>query len=205
MSLDYLEREQQNRFEYPILILLSTAGMLMLISAADLIALYLGLELMSLVALRRRRDQPRLRALDRGRPEVFRARRAVVGHAALRRSLIYGFTGTVSFAGIAKASAQGRHRPDLRPGVPVRRLLLQGLGGAVPHVDAGRLRGRADAGHRVLRGGAEGRRHGDVRARRHRRVPRHRAAVAADRGVRRRSPRWCSARSPPSASATSSG
>jgi NADH-quinone oxidoreductase subunit N len=31
MSLDYLKREQQNRFEYPILILLSTAGMLMLI------------------------------------------------------------------------------------------------------------------------------------------------------------------------------
>src|SRR6202008_74840 len=48
MSLSYLEREQQNRFEYPILILLSTAGMLMLISANDLIALYLGLELMSL-------------------------------------------------------------------------------------------------------------------------------------------------------------
>src|SRR5262245_4078518 len=48
MSLDYLEREKQNRFEYPILILLATAGMLMLISAADLIALYLGLELMSL-------------------------------------------------------------------------------------------------------------------------------------------------------------
>ena len=67
MSLDYLEREQQNRFEYPILILLSTAGMLMLISAADLIALYLGLELMSLVALRRRGDQPRFRALDRSR------------------------------------------------------------------------------------------------------------------------------------------
>src|SRR5262245_13894341 len=48
MSLDYLRREKQQKFEYSILILLSTAGMLMLISAADLIALYLGLELMSL-------------------------------------------------------------------------------------------------------------------------------------------------------------
>ena len=48
MSLDYAERERQQRFEYPVLILLSTLGMLMLISAADLIALYLGLELMSL-------------------------------------------------------------------------------------------------------------------------------------------------------------
>ena len=55
-------------------------------------------------------------------------------------SLIYGFTGTVSFAGIAHGAARRRgHRPDLRPRVPVRRLLLQGLGGAVPYVDARRL------------------------------------------------------------------
>ena len=38
----------KHRFEYPILILLSTAGMGMMISAGDLIALYLGLELMIL-------------------------------------------------------------------------------------------------------------------------------------------------------------
>ena len=48
MSFDYLRVEKQERYEYPILIVLSTTGMLMLISAADLIALYLGLELMSL-------------------------------------------------------------------------------------------------------------------------------------------------------------
>ena len=48
MSIDYAKREAQERFEYSVLILLSTLGMLMLISAADLIALYLGLELMSL-------------------------------------------------------------------------------------------------------------------------------------------------------------
>ena len=48
MSIDYDRREQQQRFEYSVLIVLSTLGMLMLISAADLIALYLGLELMSL-------------------------------------------------------------------------------------------------------------------------------------------------------------
>jgi len=42
MSFDYLAVEKQQKFEYPILILLSTTGMLMLISAADLIALYLG-------------------------------------------------------------------------------------------------------------------------------------------------------------------
>jgi len=48
MSTDYLAAEKRQRFEYSILILLATTGMMMLISAADLIALYLGLELMSL-------------------------------------------------------------------------------------------------------------------------------------------------------------
>ncbi len=48
MSQTYFVREKQNRFEYPILVLLATAGMGMMISAGDLIALYLGLELMSL-------------------------------------------------------------------------------------------------------------------------------------------------------------
>src|SRR5262249_26849872 len=48
MSLDYLTLERQQRFEYGALFLLATLGMLMLISASDLIALYLGLELMSL-------------------------------------------------------------------------------------------------------------------------------------------------------------
>ena len=48
LSLDYFAAKKQEKFEYAILILLSTTGMLMLISAADLIALYLGLELMSL-------------------------------------------------------------------------------------------------------------------------------------------------------------
>ena len=48
MSSDYLAVEKQQKFEYSILILLSATGMMMLISAADLIALYLGLELMSL-------------------------------------------------------------------------------------------------------------------------------------------------------------
>ena len=62
-----------------------TLGMMMMISANDLIALYLGLELQSLalyVVAAIDRDNA---ALDRGRPEVFRPRRAVLGHAALRR------------------------------------------------------------------------------------------------------------------------
>ena len=48
MSLEYNEREGIARFEYPVLFLFATVGMLMMISANDLISLYLGLELQSL-------------------------------------------------------------------------------------------------------------------------------------------------------------
>src|SRR4029077_12379921 len=48
MSSNYFAVGKCGGFEYSILILLSSAGMMMLISAADLIALYLSLELMSL-------------------------------------------------------------------------------------------------------------------------------------------------------------
>jgi NADH-quinone oxidoreductase subunit N len=48
MSDDFFVAEREQKFEYPILIVISSVGMGILISAGDLIALYLGLELMSL-------------------------------------------------------------------------------------------------------------------------------------------------------------
>src|SRR3546814_20240511 len=48
MSLGYVERENMNRFEFPVLMLLAALGMLMMLSANDLISLYVGLELQSL-------------------------------------------------------------------------------------------------------------------------------------------------------------
>ena len=140
LSLDYLKVEKQQKFEYGALFLLSTLGMMMLISAADLIALYLGLELMSLplyVVAASNRDN--VRSTEAGL-KYFVLGALSSGMLLYGASLIYGFTGTVNFAGIAKATSAGReHRPHLRPGVPVRRLLLQDFGGAVPHVDARRL------------------------------------------------------------------
>ena len=135
-------------------------------------------------ALRGRGVEPRQRPLDRGGPEVFRARRAVVRHAALRLLADLRLHRHRLVRRHRQGRRAGRHRAHLRPRVPVRGLLLQGLRGAVPHVDARRLRGRADAGHRVLRRRAEDRRDGDLRPRHHHRVPRHHAAMAADRGVR---------------------
>ena len=84
-AFDDFRDHKHMKFEYPVLMLLATAGMMMMISAGDLISLYLGLELQSLalyVVAAFRRDE---RALERGRPQVLRARRAVVRHAALRR------------------------------------------------------------------------------------------------------------------------
>src|ERR1700675_4159483 len=105
MSLDYAKHEGQQRFEYAVLIVLSTLGMMMLISAADLIALYLGLELMSLplyVVAASHRDS--LRATEAGL-KYFVLGALSSGMLLYGASLVYGFTGTVSFAGIAQAAA----------------------------------------------------------------------------------------------------
>ncbi|MFZ0607241.1 MAG: NADH-quinone oxidoreductase subunit N, partial [Xanthobacteraceae bacterium] len=107
LSLDYAEREHQYRFETSVLILLSTLGMMMLISAADLIALYLGLELMSLplyVVAASHRDN--LRSTEAGL-KYFVLGALSSGMLLYGASLIYGFTGTVSFVGIAHAAGQG--------------------------------------------------------------------------------------------------
>jgi NADH-quinone oxidoreductase subunit N len=107
MSLDYAAQEKQQKFEYSILILLSTLGMMMLISAADLIALYLGLELMSLalyVVAASNRDS--VRSTEAGL-KYFVLGALSSGMLLYGASLIYGFTGTVSFAGIAQATGQG--------------------------------------------------------------------------------------------------
>jgi NADH-quinone oxidoreductase subunit N len=105
MSIDHAERERQQRFEYSILIVLSTLGMLMLISAADLIALYLGLELMSLplyvVAASHRNS---LRSTEAGL-KYFVLGALSSGMLLYGASLVYGFTGTVNFGGIAHSAA----------------------------------------------------------------------------------------------------
>ena len=104
MSPRYLAAEKQQRFEYSILILLSTTGMMMLISAADLIALYLGLELMSLALyVVAAIDRDSVRSTEAGL-KYFVLGALSSGMLLYGASLVYGFTGTVSFAGIAKAA-----------------------------------------------------------------------------------------------------
>jgi NADH-quinone oxidoreductase subunit N len=107
MSLDYFKRENILKFEYPVLILLATAGMGVLVSAGDLIALYLGLELMSLslyVIASFQRDATR--STEAGL-KYFVLGALSSGMLLYGCSLIYGYTGTVTFGGIAQAAAQG--------------------------------------------------------------------------------------------------
>ena len=107
MSIEFLSATGRQRFEYPVLILLSTTGMLVLISAADLIALYLGMELMSLALyVIAAIDRDNVRSTEAGL-KYFVLGALSSGMLLYGCSLIYGFTGTVSFAGIAKAATGG--------------------------------------------------------------------------------------------------
>ena len=103
MAIPFLRREGIHKFEYPVLIMLSTMGMMVLISAGNLIALYLGFELMSLalyvIAAFHRDDA---RATEAGL-KYFVLGALSSGMLLYGASLIYGFAGTVSFIGIAQA------------------------------------------------------------------------------------------------------
>jgi NADH-quinone oxidoreductase subunit N len=107
LSAEYLADQSRRIFEYSILVLLSTLGMMVLISAGDLIMLYLGLELMSLalyVVAASNRDNAK--STEAGL-KYFVLGALSSGMLLYGASLIYGFTGTVSFAGIAAAAKTG--------------------------------------------------------------------------------------------------
>ncbi len=104
----FLRRENIDKFEFPILVLLSTLGMLMLVSATSLMALYLGLELMSLalyVIAAFHRDN--VKASEAGL-KYFVLGALSSGMLLYGASLVYGFSGTVLFSGIAKALQGGQ-------------------------------------------------------------------------------------------------
>jgi len=107
LSVEYLADSSRRIFEYSILVLLSTLGMMVLISAGDLIMLYLGLELMSLslyVVAASNRDN--VKSTEAGL-KYFVLGALSSGMLLYGASLIYGFTGTVSFAGVAASVKTG--------------------------------------------------------------------------------------------------
>ena len=121
------------------------------------------------------RDRPRAGRLARGRAQVPDRRRLRLGDAALRLGARLRRDRAARVPrdrpGRPAAGPEPRRAARARARADDRRARLQGLGGAVPHVDAGRLRGRADAGDGVHVGRDEGGRARRDAARAHDRLP----------------------------------
>lgn len=106
MSEDYMSRNGLLRFEYPLLVVLAVVGMMVMVSAGDLMALYMGLELQSLalyVIASLRRDS--LKSTEAGL-KYFVLGALSSGLLLYGASLCYGYSGTTLFTGIVAATAE---------------------------------------------------------------------------------------------------
>jgi NADH-quinone oxidoreductase subunit N len=103
LSLDYNDRQKISRFEFPVLLLFSTVGMMVMASSSNLMTLYMGLELQSLaiyvLAAFARED---LRSSEAGL-KYFVLSALASGLLLYGISLTYGFSGSMDFAHIAQA------------------------------------------------------------------------------------------------------
>lgn len=101
MAQDFFKTAGIDKFEFPVLVLLSTVGMMLMVSASNFIGLYMGFELQSLalyVLAAFHRDS--LRSTEAGL-KYFVLGALASGMMLYGISLIYGFTGTTDFAAIA--------------------------------------------------------------------------------------------------------
>ncbi len=112
-AMGWFGRDRDYRAEYPVLILLSSVGMGMMASAGDLLTLYVGLELQSLAAYVlasfQRKDT---RSAEAGL-KYFVLGGLASGILLYGASLLYGFTGTTLFSGIAAGLADGMSTGEL--------------------------------------------------------------------------------------------
>ena len=123
MGEGYMARSDLIRFEYPLLIALAAVGMMVMVSASDLMALYMGLELQSLslyVVAALRRDS--VKSTEAGL-KYFVLGALSSGLLLFGASLVYGFAGTTGFVGIFEA-VQGRAPVGLLIGLS---LVIAGL------------------------------------------------------------------------------
>ena len=104
---EFFSQINLSRFELPVLMLLATLGMLLMVSSSSFLSLYMGLELQSLalyVLAAFNRDH--LRSSEAGL-KYFVLGALSSGMMLYGISLIYGFTGSTSFAAIASVTAHG--------------------------------------------------------------------------------------------------
>jgi NADH-quinone oxidoreductase subunit N len=107
MSENYMQQRGLLKFEYPILVALAVVGMMVMVSAGDLMALYMGLELQSLalyVVASLRRDS--VKSTEAGL-KYFVLGALSSGLLLYGASLTYGYAGTTLFSGIIAATADG--------------------------------------------------------------------------------------------------
>lgn len=107
MSVDYMRRRDLMKFEFPILISLAVVGMMMMVSAGNLMSLYMGLELQSLalyVVASFRRDS--VKSTEAGM-KYFVLGALSSGLLLYGASLVYGYTGSTDFAIIIQSAGQG--------------------------------------------------------------------------------------------------
>ncbi|MFT7254238.1 MAG: NADH-quinone oxidoreductase subunit N [Paracoccaceae bacterium] len=104
---DFMAKNDLLRFEYPMLIALATVGMMVMVSAGDLMVLYMGLELQSLalyVVAALRRDS--VKSTEAGL-KYFVLGALSSGMLLYGASLVYGFAGTTLFSGIIETAMAG--------------------------------------------------------------------------------------------------
>ncbi len=103
-----MEKRGLGRFEFPILTALSVVGMMVMVSAGDLMVLYMGLELQSLalyvIAAMNRNSE---RSTEAGL-KYFVLGALSSGLLLYGASLAYGYSGTTLFSGILNAANDGR-------------------------------------------------------------------------------------------------
>ena len=159
LSQTELEEGGYYQGEYYVLLLCSVLGMVMMASSRDLVSVFVALELLSIpaymMAAWRKRDRKSNEAgVKYYLLGVFASARDAVRHEPPVRRHRHDACSTDIGAALADGDLIGLR--GRRGRVRHRRLRVQGLGGAVPHLGARHLRGRADAGHGVPVGGVEG-------------------------------------------------
>jgi NADH-quinone oxidoreductase subunit N len=142
MATGYSEWEGTHKGEFYSLLLLSTSGMMFMAKGTDLMTIFLGLETLSipiyvLVGFHR----GRMSSIE-GALKYFLLGAFASGFLLYGIALMYAATGTTKLGLVSRFAIRAGRGPDVPAGLTSSWVRLQGVAGAVPHVNPGRLLGR---------------------------------------------------------------